>query len=93
MYDTAKKVDGLQQMVEVDRIQADGKPVQVIALFAIQNESKPPRTQDDDRTFEFVVPEGATIESGLARGPGGQPINVTAHRERARRTITRSASR
>lgn len=76
VYDTAKKVDNLQQMVEVDRIQADGSQLQVIALFAVQNESKPPRTQEGDRTFEFTVPEGATIESGLARGPGGQPINV-----------------
>ena len=75
VYDVANKVDGLQQMVEVDRIQADGSQMQVIALFAIQNESKPPRTQAGDRTFEFVVPDGATIESGLARGPGGQPIN------------------
>src|SRR5664279_2644220 len=63
-------------MVEVDRIQSDGTSLQVIALFAIQNESKPPRTQQDDRTFEFTVPDGAKIESGLARGPGGQPINV-----------------
>jgi hypothetical protein len=75
VYDTAKKVDGLQQMVEVDRIQADGNQLQVIALFAVQNESKPPRTQVDDRTFEFVLPEGATVDSGLVRGPGGQPIN------------------
>ena len=75
VYDSAKKVDGLQQMVEVDRIQADASQLQVITLFAIQNESKPPRTQVDERTFEFVLPEGATIQSGLARGPGGQPIN------------------
>jgi hypothetical protein len=76
VYDTATKVENLQQMVEVDRIQADGNQLQVIALFAVQNESKPPRTLESDRTFEFTVPEGATIASGLARGPGGQPINV-----------------
>ena len=75
VYDGAKKVDGLQQVVEVDRLQTDGNQLQVIALFAVQNESKPPRTLVDDRTFEFVVPEGATIDSGLTRGPGGQPIN------------------
>jgi hypothetical protein len=75
VYDAAKKVDGLQQMVEVDRIQADGSQLQVIALFAVQNDSKPPQTLMSDRTFEFVLPEGATIDSGLARGPGGQPIN------------------
>jgi hypothetical protein len=75
VYDAAKKVDGLSQTVEVDRYQSDGTQLQVIALFAVNNESKPPRTQVDDHTFTFVVPEGATIDSGLARGPGGQPIN------------------
>ena len=75
MYDSAKKIDGLPQTVEVDRIQSDGRQFQVIALFAIQNESKPPRTLEDEHTFTFVLPEGATIESGLSRGPGGQPIN------------------
>jgi len=75
VYDAAKKVEGLSQTVEVDRFQADGGQLQVIALFALNNESKPPRTQVDDRTFSFVLPEGATIDSGLARGPGGQPIN------------------
>jgi hypothetical protein len=75
VYDGAKKVDGLSQMVEVDRIQAEGNQLQVIALFAIQNQSSPAKTLVSDKTFEFVVPEGATIDSGLARGPGGQPIN------------------
>jgi len=75
VFDTAKKVDGLQQMVEVDRIQADGGQLQVIALFAVQNKSDPPKTLVNERTFEFALPEGATVDSGLARGPGGQPIN------------------
>ena len=35
VYDTAKKVDGLSQTVEVDRFQTDGDQLQVIALFAI----------------------------------------------------------
>jgi 5-hydroxyisourate hydrolase-like protein (transthyretin family) len=75
VFDGVKKVDGLQQMVEVNRLQSDGNQLQVIALFAVQNESKPPHTLVADRTFEFTLPEGATIDSGLARGPGGQPIN------------------
>ena len=75
VYDAVKKVDGLSQTVEVDRFQSDGSQLQVVALFAVNNESKPPRTQIDDHTFSFVLPEGATIDSGLARGPGGQPIN------------------
>ena len=74
VYDTAKKVDGLQQMVEVNRIQAEGNQMQVIALFGIQNQSNPPRAVVGEHTFEFFLPEGAVVDGGMARGPGGQPI-------------------
>jgi hypothetical protein len=77
VYDTAKKVDGLQQTVEVDRIQAEGNQLQVIALYALRNESNPPRTLDSDPTFEFVLPAGATLAQGMARSPGGQPLNMS----------------
>lgn len=78
VYDTAKKVEPLNQTVEVDRYQTDGKQLQVIALFAIQNASNPPRTMDSDKTFEFVLPQGAALDGGEAKGPGGQPIASTA---------------
>ena len=79
VYDSAKKVDGLSQTVEVDRYQSDGKQLEVIALYAIRNQSQPPRTvADDKRTFEFVLPDGAEMESAQAKGPGGQPIAVEA---------------
>ncbi len=74
VYDTAKKVEPLNQTVEVDRYQSDGKQLQVIALFAIQNVSNPPRTLASDKTFEFVLPAGAQLDSSDAKGPGGQPI-------------------
>jgi hypothetical protein len=78
VYDTAKKVEPLNQTVEVDRYQSDGKQLQGIALFAIQNASNPPRTMDADKTFQFVLPAGATLDSGDAKGPGGQPIQSPA---------------
>ena len=79
VYDSAKKVDGLSQTVEVDRYQSDGKQLQGIALYAIRNQSQPPRTvADDKRTFEFALPDGAEMESAQAKGPGGQPIAVEA---------------
>ncbi len=78
VYDSAKKVEPLNQTVEVDRYQSDGKQLQGIALFAIQNASNPPRTMDSDRTFEFVLPPGAQLDSGEAKGPGGQPIATAA---------------
>jgi hypothetical protein len=76
VYDTAKKLDGVSQTVEVDRFQAEGNQLQGIALFAIKNESNPPRALDGDKTFEFVLPAGAVIDSGFAKSPGGQPLNT-----------------
>jgi len=75
VYDTAKKLDGISQTVEVDRFQTDGSQLQGIALFAIKNGSTPPRALDGDTTFEFVLPAGAEIDSGMAKSPGGQPLN------------------
>jgi hypothetical protein len=75
VYDTAKKLDGISQTVEVDRFQSDGTQLQGIALFAIKNGSTPPRALDGDKTFEFVLPAGAEIDSGMAKSPGGQALN------------------
>jgi len=86
VYDTAKKVEPLNQTVEVDRVQSDGKQLQVIALFAIQNVSNPPQTLDAERTFEFVLPAGATLDGGEAKGPGGQPISSPATATGAKNT-------
>ena len=79
VYESAKKVEPLNQTVEVDRYQSeDGKQLQVIALFAIQNASSPARTMDSDHTFSFVLPAGAQLDSSDAKGPGGQPISSPA---------------
>ncbi len=79
VYDSAKKVDGLSQTVEVDRLQSDGKQLQGIALYAVTNKSQPPRTVANDKgTFEIVLPEDSELESAQAKGPGGQPIATDA---------------
>ena len=75
VYDSAKKIDGLSQTVEVDRLQTDGKMLQGITLYAVTNKSEPPHTLANDKgTFEIVLPDGAELESAQAKGPGGQPI-------------------
>jgi hypothetical protein len=80
IYDAAPKVDGLNQTVEVDRLQSDGKQLQGIILYAISNQSQPPRTLFSDKgNFEIVLPDGAEIESAEAKGPGGQPIAAEAN--------------
>jgi hypothetical protein len=79
VYDSAKKIDGMSQTVEVDRYQSDGKQLQGITLYAIRNQSQPPRSLANDKgTFEIVLPDGAELESAQAKGPGGQPIAVEA---------------
>ncbi len=79
IYDSAKKIEGLSQTVEVDRLQSDGKQLQGIALYALSNKSQPPRTLADDKgTFEIVLPDAAEIDSAQAKGPGGQPIATEA---------------
>ena len=79
IYDSAKKIEGLSQTVEVDRLQSDGKQLEGIALYAVTNKSQPPHTLADDKgTFEIVMPEGAEVESAQAKGPGGQPIATEA---------------
>jgi len=42
----------------------------------VQNKSKPPRTQMNDRNLEFYIPEGATIipDSASATTEGGNPL-------------------
>ena len=76
VYDTAKRLDGVSQTVEVDRFEVEGNQLQDSALFVIKNASKPPRALEGDKTFEFVLPDGAEIDSGMAKSPGGQPLNM-----------------
>ena len=67
------------QTVEVDRLQSDGKQLDGITLYAVTNQSQPPRTLANDKgTFEIVLPAGAELESAQAKGPGGQPIATEA---------------
>jgi hypothetical protein len=75
VYDVSKKIDGLSVTADVMRFQAEGNELQGIRLFAVNNTSDPPRTQMNDRNFEFFLPEGAQIDQGTALTAGGQPIN------------------
>ena len=78
VFDVARKVEGLSYTVDVMKFQTDGNQLQVMRLFSIKNASQPARTQMNDRNFEFYVPEGAQIDSAVAKTQGGQPINATA---------------
>ena len=75
VYDSAKKVDNLVGEGRVFRVlSADGQQIQVSEMYILRNESQPPRTWMGDRTFEVVLPEGATLQDGMVAGPGGMPV-------------------
>jgi len=75
VYDVSKKVDALSVTADVMRFQAQGNELQGIRLFAVNNESKPPRTQMNDQNFEFYLPDGAQVDTAIAMTAGGQPLN------------------
>jgi hypothetical protein len=76
VYDSAKQVPGVSGRADILRVQTDdGGQLQVTELFVLQNNSKPPRTQMSDRSFELTMPEGAVVDASLAAGPGGMPVN------------------
>ena len=75
VYDVAKKVDAIGITADVMRFQAQGNELQGIRLFAVNNTSDPPRTQMNDQNFEFYLPEGAQVDTSLAKTAGGQPVN------------------
>ncbi len=80
VYDAAKNIDGLTQTVEVDRVQSDGKQLQGVNLYALRNQSQPPRTLANDKgTLEIILPPGSELETAQAKGPGGQPIATEAN--------------
>ena len=68
-------LDGVSLTADVMSIQADASTLQVTQLFVVTNNSTPPRTVMGDRPFEFYLPEGAQIDSGMAESPGGMPLN------------------
>lgn len=75
VYDAVAKVQGIALTVDMMRAQTEGSNLQVTELWAVKNNSNPPRTQMSDQSFEIVLPAEAQVDSGMASGPGGQPVN------------------
>ena len=76
VYDVAKKVDGIQVVADIMRIQAGQGQMAVTREFGVQNTSKPPRTQMNEHNLEFNIPDGAQVidESATATTEGGNPL-------------------
>jgi len=76
IYEGAKKVDGIIGTVDVMKLQSDGKTLQAVELWAVDNHSTPARTLTADNSFEIVLPDGAQIDEADAQSPNGQPIQT-----------------
>jgi hypothetical protein len=76
VYDVAKKIDGINVVADIVRLQAEQGRLEIVREFFVQNTSKPPRTQMNDRNLEFYIPPGAQIipDSGSATTEGGNPL-------------------
>jgi hypothetical protein len=74
VYDVSKKVEGIDVVADIMRFQAPQGQLQVERTFAVNNNSKPPRTQMNEHNLEFYVPDGATVTEGQAMTAGGQPV-------------------
>jgi hypothetical protein len=76
VYDVAKKVEGLDVVADIMRIEAQQGKLVVVREFGVQNNSKPPRTQMNERNLEFYIPEGAQIipDSATAVTENGNPL-------------------
>jgi hypothetical protein len=76
VFDVGKKVDGIQVVADIMRIQAAQGQVMITREFGVQNTSNPPRTQMNERNLEFYVPAGAQIidDSATATTEGGNPL-------------------
>jgi hypothetical protein len=57
------------------RIQVEQGQLEIMRAFAVENTSKPPRTQMNERNLEFYVPEGAEMIQGSAMTANGNPLN------------------
>jgi hypothetical protein len=74
--DSAKKVEGVSVVADVMRFQVEQGVLEVQRIFAVQNDSKPPRTQMDEHNLEFYLPEGAKIMEATAMTANGNPLKT-----------------
>jgi hypothetical protein len=82
--DVAKRVDGIQVVVDIMRIQKAQDHILVTRDFGVRNTSNPPRIQVNERNLEFYVPDHAHIigDSATATSENGNPLKSAPVPER-----------
>jgi hypothetical protein len=76
VFDVGKKIDGIEVVADIMRVQSAQGQIEVVREFGVQNTSKPPRTQMNERNLEFYIPDGAHIieDSASATTENGNPL-------------------
>jgi hypothetical protein len=74
VYDVAEKVEGISAVMDVQRLEATGDTLEIKQLVTMRNDSKPPRTMMNDRSFEIQLPPEAQVRSGLVQLEDGPPL-------------------
>jgi len=76
VFDAGKKIEGVAVVADIMRVQAQQGQMDVMRAFAVQNTSKPPRTQMNERNLEFYLPAGAKILQAEATTENGNPLKT-----------------
>jgi hypothetical protein len=76
VFDVGKKIDGIQVVADIMRVESAQGQIEIVREFGVQNTSNPPRTQMNERNLEFYIPDGAHIieDSGSATTENGNPL-------------------
>jgi len=77
VFNTAAKVAGLKGYATIVKLESDGQIYKITELYAITNESNPPRTQTAPHNLEIYPPQAAEIDSAMVAGPEGLPVKAT----------------
>ncbi len=84
VYDSAKTVEGISYTVDAVQLETDGDQLRGTRTFAVNNESKPPKTVMNDGPFEFYLPDGAQVDGAMAMAPGGRSVKTSVVQRKER---------
>jgi hypothetical protein len=78
VFDVGKKIDGIQVVADILRVESAQGQIEIVREFGVQNTSNPPRTQMSEHNLEFYIPDGAHIieDSGSATTENGNPLKT-----------------
>jgi hypothetical protein len=78
VFDVAQKVQGVFIEADIMEMETDASgQLSVSERWLVHNTSNPPTTQWSKRSFEIVLPDGATVQDTQAQRPSGLPTSLT----------------